>query len=93
MADLVLQLSLLRDRLEFLESGELPPGLRARLISSVQEVYAGKLATIEMKLSSLEARVSALEEGLKRESQERQALAQSVGKEIGALRGGDGKEA
>ena len=78
-ADLVLQMAMLRDRLEFLESGDLPPGLRSKLLSFIQEAYAERLTFLERRLISLEAQVASLGKAIEGERERRQ-------KEVGELK-------
>ncbi len=61
LADLLLQVAVLKDRLDLLESGELPPKLSAKLFASIKEVYELRLTNIEARVQSLERRIADLE--------------------------------
>jgi polyhydroxyalkanoate synthesis regulator phasin len=61
VADLLLQVAMLKDRLDLLESGELPPKLSAKLFASIREVYELRLTNLEARVQSLEKRIADLE--------------------------------
>jgi polyhydroxyalkanoate synthesis regulator phasin len=61
LADLLLQVAVLKDRLDLLESGELPPRLSAKLFASIREVYELRLNNLEARVQNLERRIADLE--------------------------------
>jgi chaperonin cofactor prefoldin len=75
IADLLLQVAILKDRLDLLESGELPPRLSAKLFASIREVYELRLANLEARVQSLERRIADLEA---RQEADRKALESAV---------------
>ncbi len=89
VADLVVQLGLLQSKLELLSSGELPPGLRDRILAATRSVYEARLSSLEGRIGQLEARLARLEarvEGDKREVESKlTGLAEDTRKAQGAL--------
>lgn len=75
LAEALLQLALLRDRLEMLEKGELPEGLARRVAATLAEAYESRLASIERRLALTEERLKATEAQLAAQAQ---AAAQEV---------------
>jgi len=75
LADLLLQVAVLKDRLDLLESGELPPRLSAKLFASIREVYELRLGNLEAKVQGLEKRIADLEG---RQEADRKALESAI---------------
>lgn len=89
VAEILLQMALLQDRLQMLEEGELPPKLAARVLSLIEQTYAPRLAALDQRLKALEARVERVEatqkaaqEALSRESAARKEALDSLGKRL-----------
>lgn len=71
IAEILLQVAVIRDRLEMLSSGELPEGLARRLSAFLAQAYEERLGAIERRLAALETKVSTLEQ---RQASHEQAL-------------------
>lgn len=89
VAEILLQMAILQDRLQMLEEGELPPKLAARVLSLLEEAYAPRLAALEARLKALEARLDqaeaaqrATQDALFRESAARKEALDSLGKRL-----------
>lgn len=86
LAELLVQIAVLKDRLELLEGGQLPQGLAARVEAALRQVYEERVVALEKRMAALEERLAATSRRVEELGQEQRAGFEALKKEVSALK-------